>query len=947
MTDTKIQSNDNDINERLAWCRDKLTGYAGEIVVNPMTNSVQRLAHDLAMDLEGDAISLEEIRAMMSNLGDEALLRRADLFAERHPGDENCVTQFFKDRETEKFSSIQKTLEQTRAGIVFTGHPTFAISKKLREDFISYIESGEASRQKARDQLTDNRHRPDEPITLDSEHDEVKNAIENAVSAVDAINRSIFESAEQAFPEHWFKMVPQPLSVATWVGYDLDGRTDIHWAQTLTIRLNEKAEQLEKYVSDLERIAKLEGASSACLDIAGRLKRTASLTRQQAALFSGDLDDPDIVVKASNALSEDHPDRLVSLGAISDELTAMIEGDISRDVRIDLCLLRARMKTCGLGLSRIHLRVNAAQVRSALRHDLGVNSDADFMGRGALDIAAREASQANQLKVNFASVFLEQMTARRQLMLCAQILKHIDGDTPLRFLIAECEAPATIMGAVYLARAYGVDHMLDISPLFETPEALERGGRFLDRLVQEDEYCDYVRRRGRLSIQLGYSDSGRFMGQVAANIAIERLHILLSRAMTASGLNDIEALIFNTNGDSMGRGGYPGSIEQRMNHLITPWTRGVFADAGQTLNMESAFQGGEGFLHFLTPQIADRTAQEIFTVAYSPASLDKEDMFYKDINFSWDYYRGVKAWQEALFDNPDYTSAFSSFGQKFLFTTGSRKTRRQRKGAIDFSPRALRAIPHNAILQQMAIPANVACGTGTAISREKDRFADYVRGSGRMKQLIGLAERARNLTSLPSFLGYANIYNASYWTRRATASPNPACAGCYLQIAQQLRDQTVFTALGRLGNSLAVDLAAFDECLEIIHGESPKPVRHEERLGLHTLHALRQSVIMHALVLVARLPAFSGRHEVTQADLIDLVLHLDFDELISLLKDIFPVQRPEIAAMSGVKEPTSVDLSGQTGYPEVRHEIIDPLQHIHTIILETGVAISHFYGAYG
>ena len=58
----------------------------------------------------------------------------------------------------------------------------------------------------------------------------------------------------------------------------------------------------------------------------------------------------------------------------------------------------------------------------------------------------------SQRRVNLASIFLEAMTARRQLMLCAQFLKHIDADTPIRFLIAECEAPATVMGAVYLAR---------------------------------------------------------------------------------------------------------------------------------------------------------------------------------------------------------------------------------------------------------------------------------------------------------------------------------------------------------------------------------------------------------------------------------------------------------------------------------------------------------------
>ena len=77
-----------------------------------------------------------------------------------------------------------------------------------------------------------------------------------------------------------------------------------------------------------------------------------------------------------------------------------------------------------------------------LRDEFGVQDDADFMGRSTLELATRQASKAHGHKVNFAAVFLEQMTARRQFMLCAQILKHLDADTPIRFLIAECEAPA-------------------------------------------------------------------------------------------------------------------------------------------------------------------------------------------------------------------------------------------------------------------------------------------------------------------------------------------------------------------------------------------------------------------------------------------------------------------------------------------------------------------------
>ena len=192
------------------------------------------------------------------------------------------------------------------------------------------------------------------------------------------------------------------------------------------------------------------------------------------------------------------------------------------------------------------------------------------MGRSALDIASDKAGAAAARMVNFRSVFLEQMTARRQFMLCAQVLKHIDADAPIRFLIAECEAPATVMGAIYLARLYGVEEKLDISPLFETPQALEGGGRFIERLLAEPEYRDYAQKRGRMSIQIGYSDSGRFMGQATASLAAERLQVLFSRALSAAKLEGVEALVFNTHGESMGRGAFPRRLSR---------THGAFDDA--------------------------------------------------------------------------------------------------------------------------------------------------------------------------------------------------------------------------------------------------------------------------------------------------------------------------------------------------------------------------------
>ena len=80
----------------------------------------------------------------------------------------------------------------------------------------------------------------------------------------------------------------------------------------------------------------------------------------------------------------------------------------------------------------------------------------------------------------------------------------------------------------------------------------------------------HARRQGRLHIQTGFSDAGRYLGQIAAGYAIERLRIAVGRMLAERGLHDIELVIFDTHGEAMGRGGHPESLADRLAYVDTP-----------------------------------------------------------------------------------------------------------------------------------------------------------------------------------------------------------------------------------------------------------------------------------------------------------------------------------------------------------------------------------------
>ena len=931
--------------------RDIFAHYLSDAEDDPLTNPVRRLASEIFRVLEEEAVSLAELERVIADMGEDAFEDRAASFHRRRSS--GAPVRAILDAAAEQgFEAFRALVERTCAGVVFTAHPTFALGEHKRELMTRYPAASEAAARKAwRQELGEIAQSPRRAITLRYEHAQARKAVANAQIALRALNAEILAAARAHFPAAWASLQPQPASIASWVGYDLDGRTDIHWGETIRIRLEEKAAQLRRYETMLGEA--LTGGDDPELEaMRETIGAAAVFAEKQCEAFAGDLDDPDVAVAAANLMTADDPGRLTSLAPMIDSLTRRIgETAGHADKQEALILLRAEMQACGLGVARIHLRVNAAQVRSALRVDLGLEPDGGFMGRSALNIAARKATTTQTKAINFGSVFLEKMTARRQFMLCAQILKHIDADTPIRFLIAECEAPATVMGAVYLARLYGVAGKLDISPLFETPTALESGGRFIERLLQEEEFKRYVEGRGRMAIQLGFSDSGRFMGQGAAALAVERLQVLFQRALTAASLPGVEALIFNTHGESMGRGAHPVSFEDRLNHIATPWVRKLFSDHGIPLNTECSFQGGEGYLHFQNDALSRDAFNAVWANgAESPGAgadkADPPDQFYEDINFSWDFYRGLKSWQEALYAREDYRRVLSSFPQNFLFKTGSRQTKRAKRGEGGPDLSALRAIPHNAILQQLGAPSNVSGGVGGAAGSEAERLVDHIAGSGRMRELIAYAHYARSLTDLSAMRAYGVIYAPSFWIRLAANAPSAAKAEVYEAVQDALGDGKTAIAIDGLADYLLRDLRRFDALCDRLDGDEVKPrAPGGERLAI--LHAIRQALMARAVSLTAAAPDFSRRHDVDRGDLVRMTADMRLAESIEALKTIFPAQSEAGEAFARLEEKIPDGDQQGGAYPDLHEKIIGPLEHVDGLLARLSRIIADHYGAFG
>ncbi len=116
-----------------------------------------------------------------------------------------------------------------------------------------------------------------------------------------------------SWPEEWHDLKPMPFRFASWVGYDMDGRTDIKWYDSIGFRLAEKAVRLERYVASLEAI-------DADHRLLAELRAATAYAQERADDFAGDLTDPERLSAAANRLTADDPAKLLSLTPLIDAL---------------------------------------------------------------------------------------------------------------------------------------------------------------------------------------------------------------------------------------------------------------------------------------------------------------------------------------------------------------------------------------------------------------------------------------------------------------------------------------------------------------------------------------------------------------------------------------------------------------------------------------------------
>ena len=830
-----------------------------------------------------------------------------------------------------RWAEYQALVERSRFAAVFTAHPTFSLPREVNHALVEQASGRPA-------EISFPSHRPP-PITLAEEFAQAVVAIANGRDAIDRFNAALLNVARSAWPDRWTELTPRPVILSSWVGYDTDGRTDIGWWDTLRLRLEMKRLQLRR----LHDQVSISQVSISQVSISGPLADRILLaldetTRQIDACPA--TQDPPAVAAFAQMLIHGRETALTS----PDPLLPLFDSAIAAASEADksgLAVARAGLMSHGLALAHTHTRLNAAQIHNVVRQRLGITDPPeDPSHRRALFAAINAALDTVQpVPVDFGGMIAEQASAARLMMTVAQIVKHVDSSVPVRFLIAETETGYTLLAALWLAKLFGVSEQIEISPLFETAEALENGAVVLDEALRSPHYREYLRSTGRLALQFGYSDSGRYVGQLAASYLIERLRLKIAETLKKNGISGVEVILFDTHGESIGRGAHPGSLADRLRYLSPTASRQALHRAGLSVREESAFQGGDGYQLFGTPELALATITRIAEQTYHPAAGPIEDPVYADPDFSADFFATIRSGMEALVEDAGYGALLGAFGPALVDPTGSRPAARQSDGMAGTGrirhPRELRAIPNNAILQQLGWCANTLQGLGAAAARHPETFSEMRINSRRFHRALDLAAHALAHSNIDVLRAVIATLDPGTWLDRAAHTRLSGRREALVSVARALERLNIWADAQSMFRRISADHLA----LRVAWPEAPHMATREV-----LLHALRLALIHRIWLLASEISDFSPRHGVTRVVLEAALLRLDIDASLQILAEIFPAA-PDPSADRDYGEPAAPRETA--AYAREHREIFTPMRRLFAMVREIATAITHDVGAFG
>lgn len=566
------------------------------------------------------------------------------------------------------------------------------------------------------------------------------------------VNAEVREALRARWPDA--ELLPEPiLRPGSWIGGDRDGNPNVTGevvrlatgsaASTAFAHYFIELTALEEELSMSARLVKVSDDLTALADVCHEPARSDEPYRRALRVIHARL------TATAAAILDRQPEYQLDLGmdrylapeefeADLDVVDASLRSNGSALLADDrLARLREAVHVFGFHLSGLDMRQNSdvhEEVIAELLAWAGVHPDYTSLDeQDRVDLLVTELSTRRPL-IGESAELSELATKELGIVRAAARAVEVFGPNAVpNYIISMCQSVSDMLEAALLLKEAG---LLDASgdtpyspvgvvPLFETIDDLQRGASIMDAVLSIPLYRGLVHARGESQeIMLGYSDSNKDGGYLAANWALYRAELELVEMARKTG---IRMRLFHGRGGTVGRGGGPSY------DAILAQPPGAVKGS-----LRITEQGEIIAAKYAEPRIAHRNLETLLAATLESTLLDTEGL---DELAATAYEvlddlaaRAQRAYADLVHETPGFVEYFKEstpVSEIGSLNIGSRPT--SRKPTTQISD--LRAIPWVLAWSQSRVMLPGWYGTGTA-------FEDWVaEGEGRLEVLQDLYRR--------------------------------------------------------------------------------------------------------------------------------------------------------------------------------------------------------------
>ncbi|MBQ0785757.1 MAG: phosphoenolpyruvate carboxylase [Amphritea sp.] len=585
---------------------------------------------------------------------------------------------------------IAKTVSEMDVELVLTAHPTEVNRRTLIQKFDSItdclqrIDRGEDLRHRLHELISQAWHtdtiRKQRPTPVD----EAKwgfAVIENSLwEAVPVFLRQIDQQLFDATGEH-LPLTRSPVRFASWMGGDRDGNPNVTSVTTEKVLLLSRWVAADLYLKDID-LLRSELSMNRCSseiralvgdhpepyrallrEVRNHLRVTKHWTTER--LDGRPVDKEGVYILPQQLLE---PLMLIEKSLRDCGMEVIAEGLLTDTIRRVACF--------GMTLVNLDIRQNAdrhAEVFDELTGFYGIGCYSEWSETNKQMFLLKELQEKRPL---LPRDWQPSDNVQEVLETC-RVVAEEEPSSLGSYVISMASQPSDILAVILLLKESGIGHNIRVAPLFETLDDLDGAEDCIRQLLGIPWYKAYT--EGHQEVMIGYSDSSKDAGQLAAAWGQYRAQEALTQVCVDNG---VHLTLFHGRGGTVGRGGGPSHT------AILAQPPGSVAGS-----LRVTEQGEMIRFKFGIPEIAVRNL-ELYTsatleatLAPAPGPRPEWRQLMDDLSAS-----GLTAYRDVVRFDPQFVPYFRSATPEqelAKLPLGSRPAKRKADGGVE----SLRAIP--------------------------------------------------------------------------------------------------------------------------------------------------------------------------------------------------------------------------------------------------------------